>query len=367
MARLELRVRVDGAGRLEVVDPGFDCLELLRAVDPGFEVQVDELPCGPSPRFLSARRTGVGVALASLAVMTEEALWVLHLAVTGPSDAPARPANGEASLLDLKHELSLRLLSPCRLCGHRCGVDRLAGEHGRCGLGDEARVAEHFVHIAEEPSINPSQVTSLAGCGLKCRFCQQWRIRDGEFGEPLDAALWGALKHQGARTISFAGGNPDESLPFVLNLLRTAPASWDLPVVWNTHAYSSPEVLALLDGVVDVFLPDLKFLSSACAGRLTGAERYPSVARQAVTTMVSQGVAVIVRMLVLPGHVECCHLPALEFLARLPREEFTVSVRGQYHPDAELVEVEGPMGTRADGGEVARVRERARRLRLLVG
>ena len=179
MARKNLKVRVGDEGRLEVVDPGYDTLALIRSIDPGFKIKTAPLPFFTSPRFLKVREMGCGLSLKDLEISGEGALWDLHNHLLGrlPTGAKARQPE-EASLLDLKIEIAYRVLKSCRLCGRRCGVDRTIGEKGVCGLGMEATVFEHFVHIAEEPPVNPSLNIVLTGCGLQCRFCQQAHLLD---------------------------------------------------------------------------------------------------------------------------------------------------------------------------------------------
>jgi putative pyruvate formate lyase activating enzyme len=224
------------------------------------------------------------------------------------------------------------------------------------------------VHIAEEPPINPSLVLNLAGCGLGCRYCQQWKLLDTSqvFGDALEPRLWQALDAEGARTISFAGGNPDESLFAILGFLRDAPEGWNLPVVWNSHAYSSPETLGLLDGVVDIYLPDLKYGNNDCGLRWSGVPNYFDVARQAIEQMLDHKVPVIVRMLVLPGHAGCCHIPALRWLAKVATTNLSLTVRSQYCPDWKVTGQDGPMAARPDPADTHSVREEAGRLGLRV-
>src|SRR5262249_25666143 len=157
------------------------------------------------------------------------------------------------SLLDLKIELADRALRSCWLCARDCRVDRTKGGRGTCGLGQAAIVAEAFTHIAEEPPINPSFLISLAGCGLRCRFCQQHellfprKVRAAR----LEPSFWRQIDLTGARSLSFIGGNPDENLAAILRFLRATPSDWHLPIVWNTHAYVPVDTVDLLDGVVD--------------------------------------------------------------------------------------------------------------------
>jgi len=364
MRRQTIRIRIDPGGALEIVDPGYDVLALLREVDPDYEVTTAGLDDPAAPRFVGLLTAGSGVAAASMQEMTESALWEAHarsMATYRDGDVTSK-TEGELSLLGLKHELARRCLRDCRLCARRCGVDRLAGKTGPCGLGAGARVAEHFVHIAEEAPLNPSLVLNLRGCGLRCRYCQQHAIldADGE-GMPLDQRLWAALDLTGARSLSFVGGNPDESLPAVLDFLSAAPAEFKLPVVWNHHAYMTPEVFALLEGVVDLYLPDFKYGSDACGQALSGVRGYVQAAHTILQCMMLlRDCSIIVRILVLPGHVDCCHRPAIAWLAEQPRRaKLMVSVRGQYMPDFRIGERngerDGELNRRASRAEIETV------------
>lgn len=132
--------------------------------------------------------------------------------------------------------------------------------------------------------------------------------------------------------MTFIGGNPDESLFAILDFLNAAPSNWKLPVVWNCHGYASTETLALLHGIVDAFVPDFKYGSDNCAKALSNAPDYPGIAASAVSAMLLQDVPVIVRMLVLPGHSDCCHIPVLETLSAMDQCLLRISLRGQYDP-----------------------------------
>ncbi len=354
---------------LEIVDPGWDCLDLLRSMDPSYQVHGAPLPGFVAPKFLRLRMAGCDHSTRALGAMPLQQLWVAHAeAMVGlQSRSTGQPLGDQATLLDVKIAIARRLLSNCTLCAHRCGVNRIAGETGVCRLGAEAKVAEHFVHIGEEAPINPSLVVNLAGCGLRCRYCQQGAILNPAKvnGDHLDGSLWGRLDTRGARSLSFVGGNPDESLYAILGFLASAPADWMLSIVWNCHAYATPETLTLLEGVVDAYIPDYKYGSTTCGLRLSGARDYPSVAEAAIKAMLAQGVPVIVRILVLPGHLECCHGPVLETLAGLGDcGTLLVSVRGQYCPDWRIGPGDGSLTGRAARVEIEAVRTRAKMLGL---
>jgi len=336
MARKNLKLRVDDEGRLEIVDPGFDTLDLLRSINPDFQIQTAPLPSFASPRFLETRKQGCGLKLESMKALTDERLWDVHDQTL--EDMPTRHMRkdpDEASLLDLKIELACRIMKSCHLCGRNCGVNRIAGERGKCGLGTNAVVLEHFVHIAEEPPINPSLNLFLAGCGLQCCFCQQRHLLTPSTitGDQLEPSLWKRLKKKDARSLSFIGGNPDESLLGILKFLSTAPKRWRLPIVWNCHAYATQETVKLLHGVVDAYVPDMKFGNPECGNELAGSNNYWDISKIAISSMVAQEVPVIVRILLLPGHFSCCHEPILKFLSGLADSSYLlISIRDQYCP-----------------------------------
>ena len=177
MRRADSRVRIDDAGRLEVIDPGFDAVPLLQSIDPNFHIRRAPLAGFTAPRILDTRAIRCGESRTALQSIPDRQLWAIHRNVCrgrhGSGAARSGRRADEGSLLDVKVELAWRLLKDCRLCGQRCSVDRTSGQTGVCGLGSDAVVGEHFVHVAEEPPINPSLVLNLAGCGLRCRYCQQ--------------------------------------------------------------------------------------------------------------------------------------------------------------------------------------------------
>ena len=353
---------------MEIVDPGIAELELLREIDPGFAVAGLGEPAVRSARLLSTRSMGCGIDRQAASNLAEPELWELHSRAMRAlaSGIPTKPSVHELLLLELKRMLAEKLAEPCRLCARRCAAPRRAGIVGPCGLGMDAYVAEHFVHIGEERLLNPSLVFNLRGCALRCRFCQQHRLlkAQGSAAERMSASLWNEIDPRGARSMSFVGGNPDESLPAILRFLETIPRNLNLPIWWNNHAYSSPEALTLLDGVVDGYVPDYKYGRAECGRALSGVIDYPVAAMQSVSMMLAQGVPVVVRILVLPNHVDCCHLPVLDTLATLQRSNLIISVRAQYAPDWRIGPADGNLMRRPSLAEIQRVLGHARALGL---
>jgi putative pyruvate formate lyase activating enzyme len=211
-----------------------------------------------------------------------------------------------------------RRLAACDLCPHDCGVDRLKGETGVCRAGLKPKIASANLHRGEEPPISGTKGSGtifFTGCTLRCHFCQNFPISQMGNGEELSTfALAGKmlqLQRRGAHNINFV--TPTHFLPQILASLWLAiPQGFSLPLVWNTSGYERLDALALLDGVVAIFLPDMKYADDDIARELSGAPGYSGVNRAAVTEMLRQvghlrtdadGIAVsglIIRHLVLP-------------------------------------------------------------------
>ncbi|RMG16659.1 MAG: radical SAM protein [Planctomycetota bacterium] len=305
--------------------------------------------------YVRARSVAVGPTVAELTDASEEELWALHRrrsvsgagspgpeeAPLGEGRAPARGgAGGEArgaSLLDLKLELARRLLGPCRLCFLRCPVDRRAGERGACGLGPGLRPYQDFVHLGEELELIPTHAFYLAGCSYRCVYCSDWAqvARPGEVGEvPAEvlARSVDARRREGARSLSWVGGSPDVNLPGILEVLALLRCS--VPVVWNGNLSNTEEAHELLSGVVDAWVADLKYGCEECSRSGSGIAGALAVARRNLRRIAGEAYTVV-RHLLLPGHLECCTLPVLDWL----REEVPgvrVNLLDQYQAPGRL-------------------------------
>jgi len=211
------------------------------------------------------------------------------------------------------------LLKSCRLCGHTCEVDRLAGLLGKCGTGSQAVVSNYGPHFGEESPLVGRQGSGtifFTNCNLKCVYCQNYTISQLGEGTTVSskalAQMMLDLQRRGCHNINLV--SPTHQVPQILEALELAVAGGlSLPLVYNTGGYDSPEVLEILDGIVDIYMPDMKYSDEATARRLSGAKDYPQVNQSAVKEMhrqVSdlaldeQGVALrglLVRHLVLPS------------------------------------------------------------------
>jgi putative pyruvate formate lyase activating enzyme len=253
--------------------------------------------------------------------------------------------------------------SNCRLCPRDCGVDRAGNEKGFCGSGNIAIVSHALLHFGEEPVLSgPGDCASgrgktaqgrsgsgtifFAGCNLKCRFCQNYQLSWLGQGRPVGdeelAGLMLGLQNKGALNINLV--SPSHLILPILRALRFAyTKGLEIPIVSNSNGYEKSSVLAHLEGIIDIYLPDLKYRSSGLSLRFSGAADYFEQAAEAVREMAfqqpvlalnDQGIArrgLIVRHLVLPGQVEDS-MAVLGWLAAQFGGHTAVSLMSQYHP-----------------------------------
>jgi putative pyruvate formate lyase activating enzyme len=250
-------------------------------------------------------------------------------------------------------ERAVASLESCRTCPHLCEANRLAGETGTCGTGRYAGVSSCGPHHGEEDVLRGragSGTIFFAQCNLHCVFCQNYDISHGDTGRvatsrELAGAMLG-LQALGCHNINFV--TPSHVVPQILEALPEAvDGGLNLPLVYNTSGYDSLETLRMLEGVVDVYMPDFKMWDPAAARLYLHAEDYPDVARAALREMHRQvgvlrlderGLArrgVLVRHLVLPaGLAGTPHVMA--FLARELSPDTYVNLMAQYHPAGEV-------------------------------
>ncbi len=246
---------------------------------------------------------------------------------------PALRRTDRAALAGQRARLARALLADCRLCAHDCGVDRLAGETGLCRAGAETRFFSAQTEVTDEMELIPTFAVALSGCDLRCDFCitgaESWNPRAGQdFAATAVAVQAKAALRNGAKTIMLLGGEPTIHLPAALEFVSALPATAKL--VWKTNAHGSAQARELLDGIFDVWLADFKFGNDACAQRLAKVPDYLRVVRENLL-WAAEHTELIVRHLLMPGHVECCWRPAAEWLAEnLP--EVKVSLRTGFWP-----------------------------------
>ncbi len=249
------------------------------------------------------------------------------------------------SFLDLKAEIAYRILKDCHFCSRRCGVNRLEGELGYCKCGSQIVVSTMFPHTGEEPELVPSGTIFTLGCTLKCLHCQNWTISqwlDSGYicsPEQLGQAIE-KLRESGCRNVNIVGGEPTSWLPMWLEAFRHVELN--VPVVWNSNSYYSEETARLLAGFVDVYLLDFKYGPSDCSKRISDAPDYWIVCTENHLYAKKFG-EVIIRVLVLPNHLECCTKPVLDWISKNLGDWCRVNLMFQYRPEwraKELPELE---------------------------
>ena len=248
------------------------------------------------------------------------------------------------------HERAERLyasLASCAICPRRCGVNRLEGEVGFCGVGAEALFASAGPHFGEEDVLvgrGGSGTIFFAGCNLGCIFCQNYEISHGRDGRPIDpdhlASVMIRLQGRGCCNINFV--TPTHVTPqMMLAILRARDIGLRVPIVYNCGGYESLDTLRTLDGFVDIYMPDAKYADGAAA-RLSDAPDYPDVMFAALREMhrqvgdleIRNGVAtrgLLVRHLVLPNGLAGSRA-ILDFLAGSISPRTYVNVMAQYRP-----------------------------------
>ena len=292
-------------------------------------------------------------------------------------------ANSEI-LAERSERLTARL-SACDICPRLCRVDRRKGPLGVCRTGREARVASYGPHFGEERPLvgfNGSGTVFFSFCSLLCVFCQNYEISHLGEGEEVSAeklaAVFLSLERMGCHNLNLV--TPTHATPQIVEALAVAAArGFSLPVVYNCGGYERIETLRDLDGVVDIYMPDVKFLDAESAARYCAAPDYPDVVRAAVREMNRQvgplqvdrrGIAtrgLLVRHLVMPGDASGTRR-VIDFLADEIGEDVYLNLMDQYRPCGRAAEFPG-IDRRTAGEEWREAREYAlsRGLRRLDG
>jgi len=277
-------------------------------------------------------------------------------------------------------EAALASLVECRVCPRDCRINRLEDETATCKTGRYAQVSSYFAHLGEEDCLRGwrgSGTIFFNMCNLRCVFCQNYDIsqvkRGQEVGPVELAAMMLELQEIGCHNINFV--TPEHVVPQILEgLVIAVEAGLRLPIVYNTSGYDSLESLRLLDGIVDIYMPDFKFFTADASLRYLKARDYGEIARRVIKEMNRQvgplkvdrrGIAkrgVLVRHLVMPGLLNETR-QIFDFLAKEVAPDTYVNVMAQYHPawkvsSEKYVEINRPLSM-ADHNEAIRLAEEA--------
>jgi len=251
--------------------------------------------------------------------------------------------------LRIRAEKSRAMMEACCLCPRCCQVNRLAGEIGQCRVGEQVIVSSYGPHFGEESPLvgrNGSGTIFFTCCNLRCVFCQNYTISQMGEGTPVSdetlAWIMLSLQEKGCHNINLV--SPTHVVPFILDALDLATGQGlNLPLVYNSGGYDSLETLKLLDGIVDIYMPDMKYSDSRTGERLSGVKDYAEVNRLAVKEMHrqvgdlqidEQGIAqrgLLVRHLVLPNGLAGTE-NTVSFLAQEISPDTYVNIMAQYRP-----------------------------------
>lgn len=278
-----------------------------------------------------------------------------------------------SSLAERAERLNARL-SECDICPRRCRVNRKGGERGVCRVGGNAAVASFGPHFGEEAPLvgnNGSGTVFFSGCNLRCVFCQNYEISHGEGSEVSAESLAGiflSIQRMGCHNLNLV--TPTHVTPQIVEALSLASSGGlSIPVVYNCGGYESVDTLQVLEGVVDIYMPDVKFLDAEPAGRYCDAPDYPEVVRAALTEMDRQvgplsldphGIAlrgVLVRHLVMPGEASTTRR-VIDFLADEIGKDTYLNLMHQYRPCGRALEFP-EIGRRTAAGEWREARDYA--------
>ncbi|MBI1293887.1 radical SAM protein [bacterium] len=258
-------------------------------------------------------------------------------------------------------------LEDCHLCPHHCGQVRATAQ-GVCRVGRQSYIASEMLHMGEESPLRPAHAIFFSGCTATCTFCTaaKFAFRPTYGVAVTSSQLATRICHrqnEGARSICFIGGDPAPHIPFILETLSVLGEDRHVPVVLNSNFYLTHAALDLLDGHIDIYLPDLKFGPAVngrdCGDTLGGMPSYWETVTDCMEHVYAQGQRVIARHLLMPGHMECCTRPVLNWLAQHPGIE--VSLLTQYLAPAH---VRGPLAATLTDHEVHQALLLAQQLKL---
>lgn len=246
-------------------------------------------------------------------------------------------------------EIKNKILEECVLCPHQCKVNRKNGELGRCGVGKKIKLALANLHFFEEPCISGvkgSGTVFFSGCNMNCKFCQNYKISQEVFGKEIEVEdlvnEFLSLQKQDAHNINLVTGVM--YIPQIIEAIKLArKKGLILPIVYNSSGYENPEIIKMLDGYIDVYLPDFKYFDDKLAQELSGISNYVYYATETIKEMYNQvgspemderGIikkGLIVRHLVLPNHIENSK-KVLKWIKENFENKILVSVMAQYFP-----------------------------------
>lgn len=241
------------------------------------------------------------------------------------------------------------LLRRCEVCPRRCGVNRLEGKVGFCRVDQRILISHYGRHFGEEPPISGESGSGnifFTSCNMRCIYCQNYQISQEMLGTEVSLdrliEIFFELREQGAHNINLV--SPTPYIPHLIEALKKArDRGLDIPVVYNTNSYERKEILRYMRGLVDIYLPDMRYSNDLIAERLSSSKSYTHFAKEAILEMRDQvgeklimedGIGkrgMIVRLLVLPNNLSGTK-KALEWIFKNLGKDTTLSIMAQYEP-----------------------------------
>ncbi len=238
------------------------------------------------------------------------------------------------SFLDLKIVLANHMFQQCYFCERRCNIDR-STKLGFCKVDDTSYVSSAFLHTGEEAPLVPSGTIFFSGCNFRCAHCQNHDIScnptNGSAISPKQlASIADELASQGAKNINYVGGDPTPHLHTIISSMKHQ--QFNITQLWNSNMYLSEESMKLLIDIIDFWLPDLKYFSDQCAERISDAKHYTAFVTRNIKAAYEKGTKeMIIRVLVLPNHLQCCVIPILDWISENTPKAL-VNIMAQYRP-----------------------------------
>lgn len=253
--------------------------------------------------------------------------------------------------------MSLEILEKCTLCPHECKVNRLNNEVGRCKATDKVKIALANLHYFEEPCIsgeNGSGTIFFSGCNMSCKFCQNYKISQEGLGKEIEindlANEFIRLQEENANNINLVTGFM--YIPQIIEAIKIARTrGLKIPIVYNSSGYEKVEALKMLEGYIDVYLPDFKYFDNELSKKLSNINNYKQIAEEALKEMYKQVGApqfdengmikkgLIIRHLVLPNHIENSK-NVLKWIKENINEDVYLSIMAQYFPSNKAMETD---------------------------
>jgi len=242
----------------------------------------------------------------------------------------------EKGILDGKIEKAFKIMKSCHLCERNCNVNRTINEKGYCKLNSKMSVDSYFAHMGEEFFLIPSMTIFFWSCNFACQYCNNWaisqrktpqkKVDEGKMAEIIDEFVL----HSECKNVNLVGGEPSLQIPNILKMLKETKSN--IPVVFNSNFYMSLDSMELLKGVIDIYLSDFKYGNDGCAERLSKVPNYTEIVKRN-HLLAAKDSEILIRHLLLPGHMECCTKPILEWVAKNLKNKAVVNIMGQYRPE----------------------------------